>query len=286
MSYLILWLRKNDHLFLPHYLGDPTPGFASNEYQKTIDYFIQPIIAMKKIALLCAICSFASFIPMQGQDITPQSSLTPKGIDIPEDYDIAQSNTLRINLPNVDEKLVKRVWSSFARTQLRSKVRYDRKTKQHLADQAQIKSYGETNLEYASRQSGKDVNFEISFRENNYVEMEVGGFSQQRSINATNLQRNRAAKDVLTDFAREVRREQTRLELVAEEKNLKKMESELRTLKNANTRYHQEIKQAEERIAKAKSNISQNEKDQVDTQKKLQDQQKMVEAVKRKMSSI
>ncbi|MDX2069349.1 MAG: hypothetical protein SFV55_13065 [Haliscomenobacter sp.] len=91
---------------------------------------------------------------------------------------------------------------------------------------------------------------------------------------------------MLTDFAREVRREQTRLELVAEEKNLKKMESQLRALKNANTRYHQEIKQAEERIAKAKSNISQNEKDQVDTQKKLQDQQKMVEAVKRKMSSI
>ncbi|WP_373552141.1 hypothetical protein [Haliscomenobacter sp.] len=241
---------------------------------------------MKNIALFCAICSVVSFIPMQGQDTMTRPSFTPKGIDIPEDYDIAQTNTLRVSLPNVDEKLVKRVWSSFARTQLRSKVRYDRKTKQHLADQAQIKSYGETNLEYASRQSGKDVNFEISFRENNYVEMEVGGFSQQRSINATNLQRNRAARGVLEDFAREVRREQTRLELVNEEKNMKKMESQLRTLKNANTRYHQEIKQAEERIAKAKSNISQNEKDQVDTQKKLQDQQKMVEMVKRKMSSI
>lgn len=241
---------------------------------------------MKNIALLCAICSLVSFIPMQGQDTMTRPSFTPKGIDIPEDYDIAQTNTLRVNLPNVDERLVKRVWSSFARTQLRSKVRYDRKTKQHLADQAQIKSYGETNLEYNSRQSGKDVNFEISFRENNYVEMEVGGFSQQRSINATNLQRNRAARGVLEDFAREVRREQTRLELATEEKNLKKMESQLRSLKSANTRYHQEIKQAEERIVKAKSNISQNEKDQVDTQKRLQDQQKMVEAVKRKMGSI
>jgi hypothetical protein len=241
---------------------------------------------MKNIALFCAICSVVSFIPVQGQDTMTRPSFTPKGIDIPEDYDIAQTNTLRVNLPNVDERLVKRVWSSFARTQLRSKVHYDRKTKQHLADQAQIKSYGETNLEYNSRQSGKDVNFEISFRENNYVEMEVGGFSQQRSINATNLQRNRAARGVLEDFAREVRREQTRLELATEEKNLKKMESQLRTLKSANTRYHQEIKQAEERIVKAKSNISQNEKDQVDTQKKLQDQQKMVEMVKRKMSSI
>ena len=48
----------------------------------------------------------------------------------------------------------------------------------------------------------------------------------------------------------------------------------------------QEIKQAEERIQKAKSNINQNEKDQVDTQKKLQDQQKTLELVKRKMSSI
>lgn len=241
--------------------------------------------AMKKIALLCAICSLVSSIPMLGQDTLPRPSFTPKGIDIPQEYDIAQSNTMRISLPNVDEKLVKRVWSSYARTQLRSKVRYDRKTKQHLAEQANLKSYGETNLEYASRQSGKDVNFEITFRENNYVEMEVGGFAQ-RSINATNLSRNRAAKTVLEDFAREVRREQTRLEVVAEEKNLKKLESQMRSLKNANTRYHQEIKQAEERIVKAKSNISQNEKDQVETQKKLQDQQKMVEAVKRKMSSI
>lgn len=266
-------------------IRDPSPGFTSNMYRKTIDYFIQPIYAMKKIALLCAICSLNCFTALLGQDTLIRPSFTPKGIDLPTDYDIAQTNTMRINLPNVDEKLVKRVWSNFARTQLRSKVRYDRKTKQHLADQAQIKSYGETNLEYNTRQSGKDVNFEISFRENNYVEMEVGGFAQ-RSINATNLQRNRAARNVLEDFAREVRKEQTRLELASEEKDLRKLETQMRTLKNANTRYHQDIKQAEERIVKAKSNIVQNEKNQVDTQKKIQDQQKMVEAVKRKLSSI
>lgn len=243
------------------------------------------MFAMKKVALICAICSIVSFIPLLGQDTTISPDFTIKGVDIPEDYDIAQSNTLRVTLPNVDDKLVKRVWSSYARTQLRSKVRYDRKTKQHLAEQANIKSYGSTNLEYESRQSGKDVNFEISFQETSYVETEVSGFSQ-RSINTTNLQRNRAARTVLEDFAREVRREQTRLEMVQEEKNLRKLEGELRSLKTANTRYHQEIKQAEERIQKAKSNINQNEKDQVDTQKKLQDQQKTLELVKRKMSSI
>ena len=243
------------------------------------------MFAMKKIALICAICSIVSFIPLLGQDTTTLPDFTVKGVDIPEDYDFAQSNTLRVTLPNVDDKLVKRVWSSFARPQLRSKVRYDRKTKQHLAEQANIKAYGSTNLEYDSRQSGKDVNFEITFQETSYVETEVSGFSQ-RSINTTNLQRNRAARGVLEDFALEVRREQTRLEMVQEEKNLHKLEAELRSLKTANTRYHQEIKSAEERIQKAKSNISQNEKNQVDTQKKLQDQQKTLELVKRKMSSI
>jgi hypothetical protein len=242
---------------------------------------------MKKIALLCAISVLFNMIPAFSQDSLVRRDFTPKGVDIPEayDYDIAQSNSLRISLPNADERLVKRVWANFARTELRSKVRYDRKTKQNLAEQAILKSYGPANLKYESRQSGKDVNFEISFQETSYVEMEVSGFSQ-RSVNATNLQRNRAARGVLEDFAREVRREQTRLELLAEEKNLKKLEGEMRSLKSANTRYHQEIKTAEERIKKAKASISQNEKDQTDTQRKIQDQQKMVEAVKRKMSSI
>jgi hypothetical protein len=241
---------------------------------------------MKKIALFCAIYSIVCFIPLVGQDTTTRPDFNVKGVDIPDDYAIAQTNSMRVVLPNVDDRLVKRVWSSFARTQLRSKVRYDRKTKQNLAEQANIKSYGPADLGFETRQMGKDVSFEISFRETSSVEVEVGGNFAQRSVNVTNLQRNRAAKGVLEDFAREVRREQTRLELVQEEKNMRKLESQLRSLKSANTRYHQEIKSAEERIIKAKSNINQNEKDQVDTQRRIQDQQKMLELVKKKMSNI
>ena len=94
------------------------------------------------------------------------------------------------------------------------------------------------------------------------------------------------AYSILEDFAREVEREKVRLQVEEEEKNLNRLEGDLRQLKNANIRYHREIEFAEARIKKAKENIIKNEKDQVGAAQRIEAQLQALEAVKRLLAQL
>ncbi|MBK7478182.1 MAG: hypothetical protein IPI11_20025 [Haliscomenobacter sp.] len=91
---------------------------------------------------------------------------------------------------------------------------------------------------------------------------------------------------ILEDFAREVEREKIRLQIEEEEKNLNRLENDLRQLKNAKIRYHREIEFAEARIQKAKENIIKNEKDQVGAAQRIEAQIQALEAVKRLLTQL
>ena len=110
----------------------------------------------------------------------------------------------------------------------------------------------------------------------------------QSSFLNTGLTPRRAsnAQSLLEDFALEVRREKIRMQVEEEEKNLKRMESSLQQLKNANVRYHREIEMAQQRIARANENIQQNEKDQVTAADQIKAQAKLLEAVKKQLSQL
>ncbi|MBK8044177.1 MAG: hypothetical protein IPK21_16920 [Haliscomenobacter sp.] len=131
------------------------------------------------------------------------------------------------------------------------------------------------NLVSRSSQLGSGVQFHL------WIDMQGAFLSREVSP-----RRMSDAYSILEDFAREVEREKVRLQVEEEEKNLNRLEGDLRQLKNANIRYHREIEFAEARIKKAKENIIKNEKDQVGAAQRIEAQLQALEAVKRLLAQL
>jgi hypothetical protein len=239
-----------------------------------ITSFNHPTSTMKKFAFL--------FVVLFATNYTTGFSQETRSADIPSDYEIASSNTVALTLRNADEKLVKKVWADYAKKNLRSKVMYDRKTKQNIAENAQMKHSDPVNLVYDVRPVGNDMSFSITFPGASSANLPNG--MTAKSAGTDNYQRNRAAREMLEDFAREVEREKIRIDLEAQEKQLKRYESDFEGLKKDNARYRKDIEEAEEKIRKSKESIIQNEKDQEAAQKLIQDQRRVVEEVRKKMN--
>jgi hypothetical protein len=244
--------------------------------QKAKSLNLNPLSIMKKAAFALLVCSL-SLIKAFSQDTSPRNS------EIPADYEVSTSNTIGLTLRNVDDKLVKRVWADYAKKNLRSKVMYDRKTKKNIAENAQMRNSDPVNLEFDLRPVGNDLSFSITFPESG-ANANIPNGMTARSANNDRYQRNRSAREMLEDFAKEVEREKIRLEAEEQEKILRKYESDLERLQNQNTRYRKDIEEAEEKIRKSKEAIIQNEKDQEAAQKLIQDQKRVVDEVKRKMN--
>ena len=77
-------------------------------------------------------------------------------------------------------------------------------------------------------------------------------------------------------YALEVARSSVQTELDDETKQLNRMETDMRKLKNANERYKRDIERAEEAIRKAENNIVQNIPEQEDMVKRIEMQQKII----------
>lgn len=222
---------------------------------------------MKTIAMVVLMVLLASPLVVLSQDTLELSGLRAKGVQ----------SSWSINLPNANKKLVQRVWADYARSHFNSRPKYDRKAKEFVAEGAQVSEISGYPIDLVSRttQMGNSVQF--------LLQVDMQGAMLERSISP----RRAAGTDlILEDFAREVEREKVRLHLKDEEKNMRKLEYELKALKNANIRYHREIEFAEERIKRAKENIIKNEKDQEAAVRRIENQIKVLEAVKRQLQSI
>jgi hypothetical protein len=220
---------------------------------------------------------FTIFLVVIGQITSAQinqqaRSLFPAVLEAAQAADKGWTNHVSISLPGVKRNMVNRLWADFARDRFGSRVKYDRKTREFVALGANIGNggLGQVNLISQTAKSGRDVRFNLSVE---YPSTTLSG----------NLTAKRVADtpSILKDFAREVEREKVRLRIIEENRNLQKMESELRQLKNANIRYHREIELAEAKILKARENIVQNEKDQVMTAERIEKQKGLVAQVKR-----
>ncbi len=199
-------------------------------------------------------------------------SLFPAFMEAAQAADKSWTNNASISLPGVKRNMVNRLWADFARSRFGSRVKYDRKTREFVALGANMSSgsVGQVNLISQTTQSGRDVRFNLSVEYP--VSVLSGTFTAKRVADTPSI---------LKDFAREVEREKVRLRIIEEDRNLKKMESELHQLKNANLRYHREIELAEAKILKARENIVQNEKDQVMAAEQIAKQKGVLAQVKR-----
>jgi chromosome segregation ATPase len=95
-----------------------------------------------------------------------------------------------------------------------------------------------------------------------------------------------ASLALMNEFSIKLNKDIVAVELEEEEKDLKKMLSELKKLKKDNENYHKEIEKAKARIMKMEANIEENVKDQEMTTAKIEDQESNVDMVRKKLNGI
>ena len=153
-------------------------------------------------------------------------------------------NALTLELPNVSEKTVEKMWKKYIK-EYDGKTKKIRKKDEYFTDDAEIVAIGGSNtVDVYARiaESGDDVYLTAWF--------DLGG---SYLSSAAHPEQYTEAEKILMRFAITVAQKLTQDELDDELKKLKKLEDSLKKLKRSNDNYHRDIEQAKERIAKGGS---------------------------------
>jgi len=185
---------------------------------------------------------------------------------------LGTQNAIIVSIPDADKKLIEKQWKAYLKEY--GKVKKNRKTKEHFADDVKIASIsGAGTMDvYATSEDGQLIS---------YFDMGNGFLSSESHSDSY-----KAASVFLNEFKNEVTREMIRQELKEEEKNLGKMEKTLKGLEKDLDRYNSIIEKAKERIAQAEADIEQNGIDQENTKVEIESQTKVVEEVQEKLEKV
>lgn len=186
-------------------------------------------------------------------------------------------NAFVLEMPNADEKVVEKTWKKYSKD-FKGKTKKDRRSGEHFTDNAIIPSIGGNNsidVYTKIEKSGDNVLFTSWY--------DLGGAylnSYEHGDEAAEAQK------ILLAFALDVAKEMTLIEIDNEEKKLKDLNNALKKLEKEKENYEKEIEQAKERIAKAEADIEQNGKDQENAKLLIEDQEKVLDKVKEKLSDL
>ena len=187
-------------------------------------------------------------------------------------------NALTLEIPGVTDKLVGEVWKNYLKKEYRTKVKWNRKTDEWFADDADIASLGLGNtidIYATAEEKGEDVRLNVWF--------DLGGAYLSAK---DHKDRYTDAEKMLMRFGLEVAKEKTRRELEYEMDELKDLQKELAKLQTANDRYHKEIERAKEVIKKAEEDIVNNEQEQKNMEGQITDQEKVIKGVEKRLNDL
>lgn len=187
------------------------------------------------------------------------------------------NNALTLEIPNADDKIVEKVWKSYAKS-FDGKVKKVKKADEHITASptlAGFSSAGLKNIYVRCEQQGADVAFHTWFElEDQYV----------NSYN--NPDEFDEAQKVLLNFGLEVAKEYTIMELDNEEKTLKKMNGDLKKLMKEKENYEKAISDYEQKIIEAQANIENNVVEQERMNDTIEAQHEAIEVVKKKLANL
>jgi len=221
---------------------------------------------MKQIKLLLILFVFPFFLQAQ---ITEEPRSMVKGMN----------NALVLELPDTEERLVKKWWASYMKD-------YDAKPKR-VKGGDELLSTG-ADIIAIGGSGGVDVYSrldQIGTTTMNTVWFDLGEGNSYVSSNGDSGKYVEAEK-FLMRFALYVTKEKIKLELIAEEKEMKQLTNDLAKLEREKTSYDREIEQAKERIKRAEANIVTNLENQDKAKDDIENQKETIEDVKRRLSEM
>ena len=226
-------------------------------------------------------------------EITPQE--TPAPVDEPDmekytkqEANIYESNesmskgiqnAITVEVPSSDEKLVEGVWKKFIKKYGGKTKRTKGNRNENTTTDAEVVGInGVSKLTIYSKASpgaSGDIEMRIWF--------DMGG---DEFLESNRKSQYEEAERMLQKFAHEVRIENTKGELKAAEKTLKKYEGNLKTLKRQNENYYKDIANYEKKIEEAKENIITNDEQQIGTNEKIELQMQLVDEIDRRLRKL
>ena len=237
---------------------------------------------MHQIILSCSLtlCFFSGFITLQAQDSTTVSK-SASNVSMVREGDRTMSqgtkNSLTLDINGVPIKIVEKYWKEYAK-QFKVDTKKDRKTDEWFTDNALVASLGGANT----------VDMYTKFADNgNSTNMAMWVDLGGAYINSKDFKdKYDAAEKIMVDFALSVQREQTKTMLSEQQDEQKKLERDQRNLEKKNTNLHNDIDDWKKRIAKAENEIQLNLKAQEDQKKKIENQQKLVDEIAKKLGGM
>lgn len=186
-------------------------------------------------------------------------------------------NSLSVTLNKANAKFAEKIWKDFVK-QYKGDYKRDKKNDEYFLDNAMVAGVGGANT----------VDMYMKFTESNdntvaTLWIDLGG----AYVNSKEFkEKYDEAEKMMLNYALSVTREQTKEQLEDQQKALKKLESDQKSLEKKNTNLHSDIEDYKKKIAKAEEDIKTNVKQQEETKAKIEAQKKLVEDVQKKLNSL
>jgi DNA-binding helix-hairpin-helix protein with protein kinase domain len=212
------------------------------------------------------------------------AQLTPKGVEsqslISETEKVMSQgtkNSLSVNLSKTNAKFAEKIWKDFIK-QYKGDYKRDKKNDEYFLDNAMIAGIG----------GGNTVDMYMKFNETNdnttaTLWIDLGG----AYVNSKDFKdKYSEAEKMMFNYAITVSKEQTKLQLEEQQKALKKLESDQKSLEKKNASLLADIEDYKKKIAKAEEDIKTNLKQQEETKVKIETQKKVVDEVQTKLNNL
>jgi DNA-binding helix-hairpin-helix protein with protein kinase domain len=212
------------------------------------------------------------------------AQLTPKGVEskslISETEKVMSQgtkNSLSVNLSKANAKFAEKIWKDFIK-QYKGDYKRDKKNDEYFLDNAMIAGIG----------GGNTVDMYMKFNETNdnttaTLWIDLGG----AYLNSKDFKdKYSEAEKMMFNYAITVSKEQTKIQLEDQQKALKKLESDQKSLEKKNASLLADIEDYKKKIAKAEEDIKTNLKQQEETKVKIESQKKIVDEVQIKLNNL
>ena len=187
------------------------------------------------------------------------------------------NNALILEIPDADDKIVSKVWKSFAKSH-DAKVKKVKKSDDFITQSPKMSgltSEGLKNIFVRCDQKGDNVEFHAWFELDDQF---LNSYHHPEAFDE--------AQKVMLNFGLEVAKEYTIMELEGEEKELKKMNSHLKRMVKEKENYEKAIVDYQKKIEEAKINIENNIVEQARMQENIESQNGTIESVKKKLANL
>lgn len=188
-----------------------------------------------------------------------------------------EKNAFLVSVENTSMKMVTKVWEKYMKD-FKGKTKMNKKTKEYLSDNAKLTEMSANTIDIYAR-FGETGGSKVDC----YVWFDLGGSYLNSKDNPEKAQ---SASNLLGEFARLVAKEEAKDILEAEEKALKSLEQELKKLGKEEESFLKKIADANELIAKMRSNLELNANSQAMKRDEIKAQGKQVDSAKDKVQSF